>query len=90
MKSYFTTLFLSVATAMIMLIPACDCGESKVLEGTDALYPVEVNDKWGFIDCEGNMVIEPRFYNAGQFSDGLAPACVGDWLEHKWEQVDQR
>ena len=25
------------------------------------LYPVFVNGKWGYIDKEGNMIIEPKF-----------------------------
>jgi hypothetical protein len=34
--------------------------------------------KWGFIDKNGNWVIEPRFASADSFSEGLARAGVDD------------
>ncbi len=39
--------------------------------------PVLVNDRWGYIDKEGKIVIEPQFFCAGSFSDGLACVCNG-------------
>ena len=36
-------------------------------------FPVEFPDgKWGFIDEEGELVIEPRFEKASEFSEGLS------------------
>jgi hypothetical protein len=29
--------------------------------------------KWGYIDKDGNIVIEPQCEEAGYFSEGLAP-----------------
>ncbi|HEV7782271.1 MAG TPA: WG repeat-containing protein [Chitinophagaceae bacterium] len=40
---------------------------------TDKLYPAPRDDKWGYIDKTGVMVIEPRFLTAGEFTEGLAP-----------------
>ncbi len=37
------------------------------------LLPVPVNGRWGYINVEGNFVINPRFAIAGNFSEGLAP-----------------
>ncbi|NIP38455.1 MAG: WG repeat-containing protein [Candidatus Dadabacteria bacterium] len=31
----------------------------------------------GYMDIEGNLVIEPRYYQALEFSEGLA--CVETW-----------
>lgn len=36
------------------------------------LFKVKVNNKYGFIDKFGNIVIEPRFQGVYDFSDGLA------------------
>ncbi|HEF3474383.1 TPA: WG repeat-containing protein, partial [Campylobacter coli] len=33
---------------------------------------VELNGKWGFIDKNGEFVIEPKFDGVGNFSEGLA------------------
>lgn len=38
------------------------------------LYPIRHNNKIGFIDQTGRTVIQPAFYSAGRFSEGLAPA----------------
>ncbi|MDX1741136.1 MAG: WG repeat-containing protein, partial [Rhodothermales bacterium] len=39
-----------------------------------ALYPVQLDGDWGYINSNGRMVIEPDFQNAGTFSEGMAPA----------------
>lgn len=36
------------------------------------LLPFEENDKWGYKDMDGNVVIENIYYSAGEFNDGLA------------------
>ena len=52
----------------------------------DATYAaVCVKGKWGFVDKDGNVVIEPQFEDAGSFSGGLA-AVMKDGL---WGFVDQ-
>jgi tetratricopeptide (TPR) repeat protein len=35
------------------------------------------NGKWGFVDLDGQMVIEPQYENAGAFNGGLAPVQTG-------------
>ena len=41
--------------------------------------------KWGFIDKAGKMVIPPQFANVNDFHEGLAAASVGD----KWGYIDK-
>lgn len=36
-------------------------------------FPVHVDDKWGFIRGDGELVIVPEYEDAGQFNEGLAP-----------------
>ena len=43
---------------------------------SDGLLPIEVKSKWGFVDRTGKIVIEPRFEDADNFSDGLAAVKV--------------
>ena len=33
---------------------------------------VKIGEKWGYIDTDGNQVIEPQFQEARSFSNGLA------------------
>lgn len=45
----------------------------------DSLALIEKNRHYGFVDMDGNIVIQPTFANAYQFTNGLAPVSVGLW-----------
>lgn len=58
---------------VVFLIIAISC--AKTNEGSDFSYnliPVETEGKWGYIDNEGNYVINPQFTVAQLFSEDLA------------------
>jgi hypothetical protein len=40
-------------------------------------YPVNIGDKWGYIDQHGNLVINPQFDCAVSFHEGLAGVKIG-------------
>ncbi|HEX3253432.1 MAG TPA: WG repeat-containing protein [Pyrinomonadaceae bacterium] len=50
----------------------------------NALFPIEQNHRWGYIDRSGKVVIEPRFAFADDFSEGLAVVQV----DGKWGYID--
>ncbi len=43
----------------------------------EGLAAVEINDKWGYIDKTGKIVIEPKYDEAVAFSEGLALVQLG-------------
>ena len=43
----------------------------------DTLHPILLNDKWGFINQEGKVVISPQFDEARDVSDGYATVRTG-------------
>lgn len=43
------------------------------------LYPVVVNDRWGFMDKSGNLAANPGFERAGAFAGGMAEVRLGKW-----------
>lgn len=45
---------------------------------------VKIADKWGFVDVEGNIVIEAKYDNAKSFNCSLAPVCI----EGVWDYID--
>lgn len=53
---------------------------------------IKVGERYGYIDTEGRVVIEPRFQEARPFSDGLAAVRVSQRDEHdraRWAYVDR-
>jgi hypothetical protein len=47
-----------------------------------------VGDKWGYIDPEGKVVIEPQYDEAGSFSEGVARVGIYD-KDYKWGFIDR-
>jgi WD40 repeat protein len=48
------------------------------------LFPIERNDRWGYIDRSGKIIVEPRFEYAEEFSEGLGAVKV----DGRWGFVD--
>lgn len=42
----------------------------------DALFPIEQNNKWGYFNKNGHIIIEPKFDLAYPFSEGLAAVVI--------------
>src|SRR5215510_14776398 len=61
------TLLLITALLLTMLN-----SESKAQDKHDRLYRIRVNDKYGFIDRQGRVVVPPTLADAAEFSEGLA------------------
>src|SRR5262245_41153462 len=60
---------------LILLICAPVCAQQD-----SALFPIQQGDRWGYIDRSGKIVIEPRFREADEFSEGLAAVeLTGRW-----------
>lgn len=46
----------------------------NIFSQQDPYFRIYENGKFGFIDSTGRVIIEPKFLNAGDFYEGLAPA----------------
>jgi hypothetical protein len=71
-----------------------DTGQALVVpqEGfSEGLAPVTVGNKCGYVDQQGNWVIEPQFVRGSRFSDGLAAvATSGDFGSPvNWGYIDK-
>ena len=51
---------------------------------TKALFPIQRDGKWGFIDQTGNEVVSPKYDQTLRMTSGLAPFRVGT----KWGFID--
>lgn len=52
----------------------CDVAE----EFSEGLAAVKINGLWGYMNTNGELVIEPQYEKAGSFSEGLAVAAFQD------------
>jgi WG containing repeat len=46
----------------------------------DGLAAIRVNNKWGYINTSGKMVIPPQFDEGGRFRDGMATVGSGKYI----------
>lgn len=47
---------------------------------TDGMIAFQRNGLWGFVDSEGNVLVEPAYQQARSFSNGFAAVCLeGSW-----------
>lgn len=51
----------------------CSTESELYSKDTKELFLIVKNNRWGYIDATGKVVIPPKFRSAGQFSEGLAP-----------------
>ncbi|MDR3054878.1 MAG: WG repeat-containing protein [Zoogloeaceae bacterium] len=76
--------FISFLLALSLLgaLTACDGAPrgprySNVRPYSEGLAPVQAkNGKWGYINEQQRMVIQPQFDDAQEFKNGKAPACL--------------
>ncbi len=52
----------------------------------ESYIAVKKGDKWGFVNHEGKMVIEPKYQGAKSFSMGLAPVMIED----RWGYINTK
>jgi len=71
--------------AIISLV--CCSGTKNYIDQSksDNLYPAEINGKWGYINGNGEVVINPVYEGAFEFSDGRALVQ----LNGKWGYIDR-
>lgn len=56
------------------------CVKADVLTDDGWLAFQDENGKWGYVDMEGKVVIEPKYEDAKSFSHGVAAVCIdGKW-----------
>ena len=71
---------------LFILFCAAFLSPSVLAQTANPLFVISVNDKKGFINKTGTVVIEPRFESARSFAEGLAAAKNSD---NKWGYVDE-
>lgn len=72
----FTGLFILSSQSLTFLSnPVIDAQNSSCTSDT-LLFPIWINNRHGFINQKGSVVIEPKYRDLGDFVDGLAPARI--------------
>lgn len=60
------------AALAVTLPPEVQLKYDETKPVTEGMAAVEFRDRWGFVDSDGNEVIECQYDDAGSFSEGLA------------------
>ena len=70
---------ITIATTLLLLFCACISEKKETAEDTN-LYRIMVGDKYGFIDYQGNIVIEPQYNYANTLfsEEGLCFVATDD------------
>ncbi len=76
----------TILIAFCLVIPAAQFAISQTSDGSD-LFVVIVNDKRGYIDRTGKIVIKPKWAGANNFSEGRAVVAF-DSAQYKEGYVD--
>ena len=69
---------------MVVVGPSTLAGQADTTRTAPRLFQIRVNQQRGYMDATGRTIITPRFEEAGDFAEGLAPARV----EGKWGFID--
>jgi hypothetical protein len=69
----------TVTTESVLTTETVASGETPLATGPAQLFPVVVDGKLGFINNQGEVVIQPQFIDwpFSRFSEGLAPVSLG-------------
>ncbi|MGD1930473.1 MAG: WG repeat-containing protein [Leptolyngbyaceae cyanobacterium] len=80
--------FEGVASPEEPFCPETTVNSSVIAAGAnkDSLFKVNEGEVWGFIDSNGNAIVEPRFKEVTDFSEGLA-AVKSVW-DGRWGYID--
>jgi len=85
----FSLLAAKSILGLLLLTLCIFCGGWNGLEQspTSNLVPFIENGRWGYLDIKtGEWLIKPRFVQAQNFSEGLAPVCFSS----RWGYIDER
>jgi len=68
-------IYLALLVLVLVFFQSCDVVDSITGGSKDdsvKLYPVQIEGRWGYINSDGQLQIEPDFQNASLFYEGLA------------------
>ncbi len=61
---------------LLFLVTTLSCSEKEALKFPEKLYPIEVNEKYGYINVTGEKVIDALFDEARDFNDSFAIVTI--------------
>ncbi len=68
---------LVVAVVFTLPVLCSSCGGNQEGHDTGGMHRIAQEDRWGYIDKIGTVVVQPQFDGAEPFSEGLAAVKVG-------------
>jgi len=56
----------------------------------NALYPIRIKKKWGYMNRKGDLIIQPTFDTAEDFSNSLAVAMIMKEDQSRYGYIDEK
>src|SRR3981081_1947991 len=78
-------ILISGALVLLLAVVALSSSGNLNFTGSSGIFPIKVGGKYGFIDRNGKVAIQPQFDEAARFQDGLAPVSVNK----AWGYIDR-
>ena len=78
---------LFILAAIVFFTSVMSC-KTETINESECLYKARVNDRYGYIDRDGNIVVEPEYYYAEEFTEGLATVSIGS-IDGKCGYIDK-
>lgn len=83
---FMAVLFLATSTssAQMELQTLIEPSYEQLRDFSEGLAPFKRDGKWGYIDINENIVIQPKYHMAGNFSEGKAIVALLDSIDQPW------
>jgi len=83
----FTSMFIMMGCSLSTERAIDIISNDVVIDDTAVLFPIEQNQLYGYINIQGEIVLQPQFQRAGKFNEGLA--CV-QFNARKWGYINSK
>lgn len=78
-----------IGITLVLFLVSCENVDKGDANSETYLFPVHQGEKWGYINQNGDLVIDYQFDEANPFSEGLACVGVGDWSNRKYGFINE-
>ena len=77
-----STIFVVLCLLVSLMVLSCSCAYAADDQSQKTLYPIREGDLWGYMDYDGNVVIQPQWPECGKFRAGKYALVSYGWHQN--------